>query len=1015
MSAAIFEAVLGNLAVAAMLSAIALGLSRWIHRPAIVHALWLLVLLKLLTPPLFTVPVRCLPAKSGVNVAGSTQKPERTVLSESSPALIVESASRPATRSVAASAASPSPSAPVPLRVGVAPSSTIESVRFPSWESLLLGIWLTGTLVWVGCVVLRTRKFARILQFASPAPVGIVEEVATAANKLALKRTPRVRVIPGGIAPMVWSLCRPTLYLPAGLLARLSLEQRQALVVHELAHIRRWDHLVRLIEFVALGVYWWCPLAWLARRELRRREEEACDADVLATLPASSYSYASAIVETIDFLAGAAPTPTLASGIGDAVSLRRRLVLILNSATPNRPSRALRFILALVGVAFLALCPKLVRLSATVHDLTSNMSTIPITPSSVPLILDEALIEPVHFLPSPVQLLAPNGNRIGAGNAAALSPGGSRLALAVGTTVSIWDLEAKRVLFELVGHTESINAIVFSRDGTRIATVSNDTTGMIWDATDGRHVHTLTGHARWVLCAAFSPDGRTLATGGYDRQIRLWDTVTGQARGSWSGHTGGVCSLAFSPGGQTVASGGADREVRLWDASRGVITRVLKKHQAAVRAVAFSPDGTRLASGSEDRTVQVWNPSDGREIGPPLPLPDYVTRLAFSSRGQVLFAGTSGGHVLNINPASGRAREYVGVEPGKSAAMPAHQDAVIALQIAIDGKSLLSVSQNGVARSWPSAGTPQTARLVFRSGHPMTALALSPDGTTLATAGQDGTIHLWDAATARALVSLPGHPGGVSALMFGAGNRLVSAGADEQVRFWDTASGQATSSVIQPTAELCIALSPDGLTLAIGGRKLSGITLVNLARSGKPHKIGEFAGEVATLAFTPKGDRICTGSADGWFRIWDTATGEEVVRGQAGAGSVDGISFNESGTIAAVVLNSDPRREIETDSGPFHEIVFLDTHDGSILDRPRPLAHPATITAAAFTPDGGLLTAAHDGNLYLWSLKTSAVLRTINGHVESVRGVVLVSDGSAVFSAGDRAAKKWPLEASGKK
>ncbi len=1018
MSAAIFEAVLGNLAVSAALGFVALGVSRWTNRPAIAHALWLLVLIKLVTPPIISIPVQCLPAKADVTFEKMSLPQQPPVTTEPMPVVLRESATHASNREESGAATFHSASvdsAPLTL---LRPSRTtgVSSLSWPSWESLLLGLWASGVLISVAIVARRVTRFSRLLRFASPAPDGLIEEVAIAAKKLGLRNVPRVRVIPGEIAPLVWAVGLPTLYFPIGLLTRLSSEQRLSLITHELAHIRRWDHIVRVIEFGVLAVYWWCPLAWIARRELRRLEEEACDADVLASAPGSAFVYASAIVETIDYLAGVAPAPRLASGIGEAHSLRRRLVLILSPNHPAQTTRITRFMLVLAGVVILTACPKLARLTASIMDVSFGAPSPGITASSaLPVALDEAFVEQIHFLPTPVQLLKANESGDTSITVATLSPNGSRLAMAVAANVQVWDVATKRLLFALTGHADSINAVVFSPDGSRIATVANDTFGIIWDASDGRRLQTLAGHAKWVLCAAFSPDGRTLATGGYDKTIRIWETSSGREKAVWTGHGGGVRSIAFSPGGQTVATGGADNEIHIWDANRGVTTKILKKHCAPIRVVAFSPNGTRLASGSEDRTVQVWNSNDGREVGSSIPLPDFVSTLAFSVRGQALFAGTLGGHLLNINPENGRARGYVGVEPGKPAGSPAHEDAIVSIQTSAEGKALYSVSQDGLALAWPSAGPPQISRLVFRGHHPMTAVALSPNGTTLATAGQDGIIHLWDAATAKELMTLPGHIGGVSSLMFGAGTRLVSAGADERVRVWDISSGRPVYTVIQTTAELCIALSPDGLRLAIGGRKLSGITLVDLAKGGKPFRFGESAGEVTSLAFTPGGERLASGSAKGWIRIWDSATGEEIFRSPAGNGSVDGISFSPDSTVAAIVLNGVPRLEAETESGPNHEVVFLDAHDGSILDGAHPLAHPATITAAAFTTENTVLTAAHDGNLYLWDIKTARVLRIINGHVDSVKGVALIPDGTAVFSAGDRAAKKWTLEATGEK
>src|SRR5262249_19110720 len=122
-------------------------------------------------------------------------------------------------------------------------------------------------------------------------------------------------------SPMLWTLARtPRLLIPVSLWQRLSEEQRRTLLVHELAHLRRRDHWIRLLELLVLGLYWWHPVVWWARRALREVEEQCCDAWVVWALPADAPAYASALVETVAFLSQARPAlPVMASGVGHTV------------------------------------------------------------------------------------------------------------------------------------------------------------------------------------------------------------------------------------------------------------------------------------------------------------------------------------------------------------------------------------------------------------------------------------------------------------------------------------------------------------------------------------------------------------------------------------------------------------------------------------------------------------------------------------------------------------------------
>src|SRR5262249_32942770 len=174
------------------------------------------------------------------------------------------------------------------------------------------------------------------------------QEAEALAARLGLARCPRVCLVPGAVSPMLWALGGAArLLLPAELLPRLGAEQRATLLTHELAHLKRRDHWVRVLELVVLGLYWWFPLVWWARRELREAEEECCDAWVVWALPDSPRAYATALVETLEFLSGARPAlPPAARRIGPLPLLRRRLTMIMRGTAPR----------SLTGAGFLALC-----------------------------------------------------------------------------------------------------------------------------------------------------------------------------------------------------------------------------------------------------------------------------------------------------------------------------------------------------------------------------------------------------------------------------------------------------------------------------------------------------------------------------------------------------------------------------------------------------------------------------------------------------------------------------------
>jgi hypothetical protein len=222
--------------------------------------------------------------------------------------------------------------------------------------------WLSGSVLWCSAVALGIFRFRRLLRSAQSAPDELRDRIERMARRLDLRRIPMCLVVPARVPPMLWALIGPPrIILPGELWSSLNDDERDAILAHELAHLKRHDEWARRLEAVALGLYWWNPVAWWARREVERAEEQCCDAWVLWALPGAGSAYARALVRTADFLSQSESRPSWpvgASGAGHFPPLKRRLTMILNSSTHGvnpTPRSASHLVLILAGLSLLLL------------------------------------------------------------------------------------------------------------------------------------------------------------------------------------------------------------------------------------------------------------------------------------------------------------------------------------------------------------------------------------------------------------------------------------------------------------------------------------------------------------------------------------------------------------------------------------------------------------------------------------------------------------------------------------
>jgi WD40 repeat protein len=240
------------------------------------------------------------------------------------------------------------------------------------------------------------------------------------------------------------------------------------------------------------------------------------------------------------------------------------------------------------------------------------------------------------------------------------SPNGSRLASVSDKKIKIWDTYSGACLKTLDEHIDEVTSVAYSPDGTRLASAGNNTV-KIWNAENGACLQTLSGYRGTVLSVIFTPDGKSLAGWSFDSEafigkidsfIQIWDVNTGTYLRTLSGPNARVIrtlkgkEFAYSPDGMKVAIS-IDKIIKIWDVENGACLRILCEHDDIVNTVAFSPDEKWLASGSRDKTIKIWDTESGTCLRTLNDHKDGVASVAYSSDGKSLASG-SDDHTIKI-------------------------------------------------------------------------------------------------------------------------------------------------------------------------------------------------------------------------------------------------------------------------------------------------------------------------------------------------------------------------------
>jgi WD40 repeat protein/tRNA A-37 threonylcarbamoyl transferase component Bud32 len=547
-----------------------------------------------------------------------------------------------------------------------------------------------------------------------------------------------------------------------------------------------------------------------------------------------------------------------------------------------------------------------------------------------------------------------------------------------------------RQLATLHGHADSVLAVAFSPDGSRVASGSADSTVKVWDRQSKCEVFTLRGHAAAVKVVAFSPDGRQLASGSADGHLRVWDVVRGENVLTWQGHAAPVTGLAFDPDGKRLASTGSGEsssgELKLWDAGKGAAL-ASKTWGTPLAGVAFSPDGRRLVTGHighSDSDVVEWDAAALEPIGGFKGQKNrtvYWTSVVLSADGQLVAAGSPAGFV--------RVWEGETVQEFLSPTKVGVSGVAFSSR---DGRIIAAACADNIVRGWfTRGGQPAFTLRGHRGG--VTAVACSSDGACLASASLDRTVKLWDIGRRDDDLTLRASEGYTSIAFSPAGAYLASAPRDNALLIWDTTTGKVVARMRRlPESVNGLAFSADGVQLACAGSD-GMVRIREVAADRETLCLQGHSGSVHAVAFHPDGDGLASAGEDGTVRLWDVPTSREThcLRGHDSA--VHAVAFSpDGGRLASAGKDGVVR---VWDAGTGQERLALNDHVGPVY-------------AVAFSPDGRrLATAGQDEIVRVWDAATGKLVQNLHGHLGAVRGLAYGPGGRLASTGDDKAVRLW--------
>jgi WD40 repeat protein len=545
--------------------------------------------------------------------------------------------------------------------------------------------------------------------------------------------------------------------------------------------------------------------------------------------------------------------------------------------------------------------------------------------------------------------------------------------------IMLWDFEKGKLIKELKGHTEGVNGIRLTSNGTRLISYSDDKTVRIWDLEKGELLKTLEGHTGRVNGIQLTKSESQVISYSDDKIIKIWDLGNGKLLKTLEGHTERVNGVHLMKSESQAISYSDDKTIKIWDLENGKLLKSLDGHTERVNGIHLMKPENQAISYSDDKTLKIWD-LEKRKL--------LKTLEGHSKR-------VNGIHLINseslaISYSDDNTIKIWDIENEKLLKTLDDTEMVIGTLLTNDEKKVISYSYGKSIKVWDLKGG-KLLKSLDEDGedNTLTGILLTNNNKYIISSYWDKTIKIWDLEEGKLIKTIKGHTsliGNTNQLIRNEKIFIVSSWdtTDISIKLWNLDSGKLVKTLEGHTKGIRkIQVIKDRKQL-ISSSEDGTIKIWDLVKGTLQRTLNGHINSVWGFCFTIDEKKLISYSQDGTVNIWDFETGKllKTIMGHLEA-------------VRGVKLTKDEKKLISYSNDK--TIKIWDFETGKLL---KTLDGNADMVNGIQLIDNEkkLVSTSFEKSIKIWDMEEGKLLKTLEGKAETISGIQVTKDETKLIS-----------------